>query len=78
MNTPDHYEIRVAGHLPAHWQSRFDALTFQHDPCGETVMAGRIDQAALHGVLNQIRDLGLTIISVTLTANPTDCEENHD
>jgi len=64
MNTPEMYEIRVAGHLSASWAGRFEGLSMQHDPEGETVLSGMLDQAALHGALMRIRDLGLTLISV--------------
>ena len=64
MNTPEMYEIRVAGHLSSNWAIRFEGLSMQHQPEGETVLTGLLDQAALHGVLARIRDLGLELISV--------------
>ena len=64
MNAPQLYEIRVAGHLSANWAARFEELTIRHEPEGETVLSGMLDQAALHGVLVRIRDLGLNLISV--------------
>ena len=64
MNAPEMYEIRVAGHLSANWAARFEGLSMQHQPEGETVLSGLLDQAALHGVLARIRDLGLKLISV--------------
>ncbi len=64
MNAPELYEIRVAGHLSAYWAARFAGLSLRHDPNGETVLSGKLDQAALHGVLVKIRDLGLNLISV--------------
>ena len=64
MNAPELYEIRVAGHLSANWASRFEGLSMQHQPEGQTVLLGCLDQAALHGVLARIRDLGLKLISV--------------
>lgn len=69
--TPDareagRYEIRFAGHLDARWTARFDGLTVRLDSDGCTVLRGVIaDQAALHGVLQRIRDLGLPLVSVT-------------
>lgn len=63
-NAPVLYEIRVAGHLSVNWATRFEGLSILHDPEGETVLAGPLDQAALHGVLVRIRDLGLNLISV--------------
>jgi hypothetical protein len=64
MNAPKLYEIRVAGHLSANWAACFEGLSMRHEPEGETVLSGPLDQAALHGVLLRIRDLGLNLISV--------------
>ena len=63
-NAPQMYEIRVAGHLSQNWAARFERLSLHHDPAGETVLSGMLDQSALHGVLVRIRDLGLNLISV--------------
>jgi len=63
---PTHYQIRIEGHLSDSWSSWFEGLTICHESSGETVLAGSLaDQAALHGVLMRIRDLGLPLISVT-------------
>jgi len=68
--TPDRsgagsYEIRLAGHLDAHWTTWFDGLGVSRDGDGTTVISGPIaDQAALHGVLQRVRDLGLPLVSV--------------
>lgn len=60
------YRILLAGQLDAHWASWFDGLTVGHDVDGTTVISGPIaDQAALHGLLQRVRDLGLPLISVT-------------
>ena len=64
MNAPELFEIRVAGHLSANWAARFEGLSVRHDPEGETVLSGMLDQAAIHGVLVKIRDLGLNLISI--------------
>ena len=64
INEPELYEIRVAGHLSENWERRFEGLSLQQQPEGETVLSGMLDQAALHGVLAKIRDLGLNLISV--------------
>lgn len=64
MNSPELYEIRVMGHLSKNWAARFEGLTMRHEPEGETVLTGMLDQAALHGVFLKIRNLGLKIISV--------------
>ena len=63
MNAPEMYEIRVAGHLSKNWAARFEGMSMQHEPNGETVLSGKLDQAALHGILAKIRDLGLKLIS---------------
>ena len=60
-----HYQIRIQGHLDAGWALWFDGLTISHESDGSSVLSGQIaDQAALHGVLGKIRDLGLTLIAV--------------
>ena len=64
MNAPEKYEIRVVGHLSGNWAARFEGLSMCYQPNGETVLSGLLDQAALHGVLMKIRDLGLKLISV--------------
>jgi len=59
------YEIRVKGHLDARWAAWFDGLTLTHGSDGTTIIDGPVaDQAALHGLLQKIRDLGLPLISV--------------
>lgn len=58
------YEIRIKGHLHDRWAHRFEGLAFTHESDGTTVLHGPlVDQAALHGVLNVLRDLGIPIIS---------------
>jgi hypothetical protein len=60
------YEIRVKGRLDARWAARFDGLGLKHESAGTTLIHGRVaDQAALHGLLSKVRDLGLPLISVT-------------
>lgn len=62
---PIGYAIRVRGALDPAWSSWFEGMDVQSDRPGETVIAGPVaDQAALHGLLEKIRDLGLSIISV--------------
>jgi hypothetical protein len=59
------YEIRIKGHLGARWADWFDGLTLTHDSDGTTLLSGSVvDQAALHGVLGKVRDLGLPLIAV--------------
>ena len=66
---PGRYEIRVKGHLDARWAAWFDGLTLTRGSDGTTTICGPVaDQAALHGVLQKIRDLGLPLISVNYAA----------
>ena len=61
-------EIRVKGQIDQHWSDWFDDLTVTHTEQNETVLTGPIvDQAALHGLLAKLRDLGLPIVSVNLS-----------
>jgi hypothetical protein len=66
------YEIRLKGHLGARWAAWFDGLSLiQHDD-GTTVIQGLVpDQAALHGLLQKVRDTGLPLVSVTCVAPTT-------
>jgi len=60
------YEIRLQGHLGSRWAAWFDGLTLTHEDDGITLLAGPVvDQAALHGLLEKVRDLGVPLISVT-------------
>ena len=60
------YEIRVQGHLDARWSDRFDGLTLTQESDGTTLLEGRVvDQSALHGLLQRVRDTGLPLVSVT-------------
>lgn len=59
------YEIRLAGRLHERWAAWFDGLSIVQSGDGTTVISGPIaDQAALHGLLQRVRDLGLPLISV--------------
>ena len=63
---PLFYEIRVKGHLDGHWAAWFEDLAVSPTDNGETILNGPVtDQAALHGLLRKIRDLGLTLIAVS-------------
>jgi hypothetical protein len=65
QHRPGRYEIRIKGHLDARWAAWFDGLTLTHGSDGTTIIHGPVaDQAALHGLLQKIRDLGLSLISV--------------
>jgi hypothetical protein len=60
------YEIRLAGHLDARWAGWFDGLSLRYESDGTTTIHGPVaDQAALHGLLRRVRDLGLPLVSVT-------------
>jgi hypothetical protein len=73
---PSIYHIRIKGHLGPRWEGWFGQMAITHEVNGETLMTGPIiDQAALHGMLTKIRDLGLTLLSIT-RAEP-DQEANH-
>ena len=59
------YKIRLKGHLNDSWADWFDGMAFSHESDGTTTLTGKIiDQAALHGLLKKVRDLGLPLISV--------------
>lgn len=59
------YAIRIRGHLDRRWAEWFAGLTLTHEQAGTTLLQGPLaDQAALHGVLTKLRDLGLPIISI--------------
>jgi hypothetical protein len=59
------YEIRIKGHLDTRWADRFAGLSFTHESDGTTLLSGVVvDQAALHGLLRNVRDLGLPLLSV--------------
>jgi hypothetical protein len=59
------YQIRVKGHLGEQWRDWFNGLTITNVEQGEAILSGPLpDQAALHGVLTKIRDLGLPLLEV--------------
>lgn len=67
MQTDEHptiYQICIDGHLDERWLRSFEDLDISLQPEGVTIICGAMDQSALHGVLNRIRDLGLELISV--------------
>jgi hypothetical protein len=59
------YQIRIKGHLGSQWTDWFDGLTITLEDDGNTLLSGAVtDQAALHGLLKKVRDLGMPLISV--------------
>lgn len=62
---PTRYRLRLDGHLDGHWSAWFGGLTVAHESDGTTSLTGSVpDQAALHGLLAKVRDLGVVLISV--------------
>ncbi len=67
--TQEAYLIRVKGHLGEQWNDWFDGFTITNVEPGEAIIAGsNVDQAALHGVLMKVRDLGLPLLGVSRVA----------
>ena len=63
---PEYYEIRIRGYLDPCWAEWFAGMTITHIDANETLLAGQLpDQPALHGLLERIRDLNLTLIALT-------------
>ena len=61
---PGLYEIRIKGHLDDRRAAGFEGLTVTREENGSTLLTGRFDQAALHGLLRKVRDLGMPLVSV--------------
>ncbi len=60
------YQLRLKEHLDQRWSVWLDGLAMRHEANGETVLIGEVvDQAALHGLISKVRDLQLTLISVS-------------
>jgi len=77
---PTDYQIRLKGHLDSRWSAWFDGMTISNEENSEAVLRGPLaDQAALHGVLIKIRDLGLPLIAVCHVAagGCTDPSDGH-
>ncbi|KAA3646752.1 MAG: hypothetical protein DWQ07_11155 [Chloroflexi bacterium] len=75
-NQPTVYHIRLKGHLGSQWVEWFEGLTITLEDEGDTLLYGPLaDQAALHGLLRKIRDLGLPLLSVVcVPANEEVCK----
>ena len=74
---PTIYQIRIEGHLGRHWTDWFGGMTITLEDNGNTLLTGPVvDQAALHGVLKRVRDLGMTLLSVNrVTSDPAERPE---
>ena len=71
------YEIRVEGHLGTRWAAWFDGLSITSEDDGTTVLRGSVvDQAALHGLLQKLRDVGIPLVSLA-PLPPTDTTEGN-
>ena len=88
MNTPKNmhsnawsrrYKIHIQGYLDEQWTDWFNGMTLTHHPDGYTCLVGEIsDQAALHGILNTIRDIGFTLLSVNPISGDTEKGDDED
>lgn len=78
-NTENLYEIKIKGHLDEHWSDWLGGLEITQDEHGNSFLTGIVpDQAALHGILNQIHDLGLILISITYKGIEEEEEETDE
>ena len=83
QHEPGRYEIRLKGHLDTRWADWFEGLSFTHESDGTTILSGPVvDQAALHGLLRKVRDLGLPLVAVSpiqpSSADTSDAEGQRD
>lgn len=65
-----HYQITIAGHLHPRWSEWFENMTITQRPDGTTTLSGPLpDRAAVYGLINKLRDMSLTLLSVEAVAN---------
>jgi hypothetical protein len=71
------YKIRIKGHLDQQWTEWFEGLTITLEDNGDTLLTGHVvDQAALHGLLRKVRDLGMPLLSVdSVKPDPEDASD---
>lgn len=68
----------IAGHLDPHWLDWFDGMGMRHLPDGNTELSGPVvDQTALYGLLNRARDLGLTLLTASVTTTSDEKPDGH-
>ncbi len=71
MDEALNYTIRLKGYLEPKWSDWFGGMEIRHEANGETLLQGAVvDQAALHGLLAKVRDLGLPLLAVTHNEGP--------
>ena len=71
LDQPMVYQIRVKGHLGPRWADWFEGMTITLEVNGDTLLTGPVvDQAALHGLLKKVRDLGMPLISAIRVKPP--------
>jgi hypothetical protein len=74
---PTVYQIRIRGHLGSRWTGWFEGLTITLEEDGDTLLTGPVvDQAALHGLLRKVRDLGMPLVSVS-PVEPGQADQSH-
>lgn len=76
VSTEAHYEIRLKGHLDEQWADWFEGLSMTRAENGDTLLIGPVvDQAALHGVLRKVRDLGIPLLSLNCVKARADAQD---
>jgi len=72
-----HYQICIEGKLDERWLRWFEGLEVTSSSDDQTIIRGKFDQSALHGLFNSIRDLGVALISVQRDSNGAEIESTH-